>query len=374
MKAVLPPIQETLSDIPAPLHYFFLKGRQPADVNILIMTKSENLHGGWRWRRKSSSDGEKQPALVKKKGVRRMGRGLSGYAHKQIPEGAAIDYIFYEDFNGDEIKEAIIGFTQFAPFPPESSAVFIKPAESGYESTRLVIDESFIGTDNGIYDCAAAADTDGDGKPELVLALAAGNGHYITVFVFDWEEGEPRLAWRSGDGFFHGSVEICDPDGDGVYEIVVEEGNRRGDEILELNESCYHVRESFIYKWDGKSYIRNAFQVRMPYLSYNTAVEFLLGLWKQEYRRIYEMAVLPGFMGLEGLDGSSFAAFKKFIERDIRPELMRNLSKGKLKPAEPFDAYCLFSGVEDDFTVELTRDKGIMKVQAISIYKKTKYV
>jgi hypothetical protein len=314
-------------------------------------------------------DGEKPKLPGKKKG-RKTDRSFSEYAGKHIPKGAVIDYIFYEDFDGDGEKEAVIGYTQFSPFPPESSIIFIKRADNGYSHLVLTEDRHIEFSDFGIFDQASAADTDGDGLPELIISLAAGNGHYITLFVFDWYEGIPRLALRTEEGFYHGSLEVCDTDGDRVFELVVESGSMKGNEILELDESCFHVRESCFYKWDGLSYIKWPHHVRMPYQSYNMAVEFLMVLWKQEYRRAHEMAYLPAFMGLDGLDDCNLNAYKRYIEKNIRPVLLRNLLKKKLVPSEPYDAYCMFNGSEDDFTVELVREKGLLKVQSLNVYKK----
>lgn len=297
--------------------------------------------------------------------------GFSEYAGKLIPRGAVLNFIFHEDFDGDGIREVFAGFTEFSPFPPETSILYIKPIEQGYTHKWLLQS----GTGNyegcpGIYDNAFAADTDGDGRPELVVSLAAGSGHYLSLYIFDCLEDLPVLVWQSGDSWYHGNAEVVDIDGDGRYEVSVEKGTKIGQEILALDEACYHVREALEYKWTGSDYTEIPLQVRMPYQSYNTAVNFLLSLWRKDYKSCYKMIVLPAFLGIDGLDDSSLDAFRKYASRRIRPVLMRNLSKGKLSPGEPCDSCCVFTGAIDVITVELSIDHGHAKVSGISTLKR----
>lgn len=298
--------------------------------------------------------------------------GLSGYAGKLIPAGAVVDFIFFEDFDGDGAREAFIGFTEFSPFPPESSILYIKPSEEGYTHKWLFPDDSPAGDGcPGIFENASAGDTDGDGKPELVVSFASGNGHYLSLYIFDCDGAFPSLVWRSGEAYYHGNAETADFDGDSVCEVVIEKGTDMGQEILAFPESGYHVREGAMVKWDGvSSYTVSPFQVRMPYQSYNTAVDFLLSLWRKDYRACFKMAALPVFLGLDGLDDCSLAAFRKFVSKKIRPVLVKNLSRGKLVPAEPCDACCLFYGSEDDITVELAMDRGSVKVTGVSMLRR----
>lgn len=304
-------------------------------------------------------------------GNRKTGSGMSDYVKEIIPEGAVLDFIFYEDFDGDGIKEAIIGFTEFLPFPPESSVLYIRSSGECYKHEELLSSNNHTDIRSfGIFDNAAAEDTDGDGLPEFVLSLAVENGHYTTVFVFDWTAGKPVLRWYSDEDFYHGSIEVLDIDDDGVCEIIIDRGITEGSEILALDKACYHFRESTIFKWDGIGYNGMPHKVRMPYLSYNTAVIFLNALWNRDFKCAYGMAVMPGFLGLDGLDDSSYGAFKRYAEKNIRPVLQRNLTMGKFVPAEPYDTYCLFNGSHDDLTIELVKNKNRIMVQCLNIYKK----
>lgn len=297
--------------------------------------------------------------------------GLSAYAGQLIPGGAVVDFIFLEDFDGDGAREAFIGFTEFTPFPPESSILYIKPLEEGYAHKWLFPDGNPV-CDGcpGIFENASAGDTDGDGRPELVVSFSSGNGHFLSLYVFDCDGDLPSLVWHSDETYYHGNAETADFDGDSLCEIAVERGTDTGQEILAFPEAGYHVREGIMLKWDGVSYAGHPFQVRMPYQSYNTAVNFLLGLWRKDYRACFKMAALPVFLGLDGLDDCSLAAFRRFVTKRIRPVLVRNLSRGKLVPAEPCDACCLFCGIEDDITVELAMDRGSVKVTGVSVFKR----
>jgi len=259
-------------------------------------------------------------------------RRLSEYTSAQLPAGSVIQFVYYEDFDNDGQKEAVIGITRFSPFPPDSVVMLVKEKEDSFDHNWIHFSDHAC-TACGIIDNAAAADTDGDGVPELVVSRVLSHEQDIDIVVFDWPEKDALKTWHSGRTFFHGSMELNDIDGDGISEILIESGTRIGEEIIALNESCYHVREGFAYKWDGKGYTPKANQVRMPYVSYNTAVGFLKAIWMQDYDSAYDMVVLPGFLGLAGLDDSSPEAFRSFIGKNVLPHLMRNLSKGKLIPA-----------------------------------------
>lgn len=320
--------------------------------------------------KKSGGDDKKskQPKNIALGNEQRM----SEYAAAQIPDGAVIDFVFYEDFDADGLKEAVVGFTRFTPFPPDSAVLLIHKTSNGMEHSWLSATEGSAASERcGIYDNAVAADTDGDGRPEIIISQVLGHEHDISVFVFDWTDEGVHLVWHSENNFYHGSMEVCDIDGDGVAEIVIESGTHTGNEIIEIHDACYHVRKGCIYKWNGQDYIESIYQVRMPYESYNTAVDFIRALWLKDYGRAFEMVVMPGFLGLAGLDDSSLSAFKSHIARKVRPALLRNLSKGKLFPSEPYDTCCQFSGSEDCFTIELVRVKNVMKVYGLEITKKS---
>jgi len=297
---------------------------------------------------------------------------MSEYAAAQISEGAVIDFVFYEDFDSDGLKEAVVGITRFTPFPPDSAVLLVHKTSNGIEHNWLSTAEKSAAPDRcGIYDNAVAADTDGDGKLEIVISQVLGHEHDISVFVFDWTDEGVHLAWHSKNSFYHGNMEVIDIDGDGIAEIVIESGTLTGNEIIEIQGACYHVRKGCVYKWNGQDYAESSNQVRMPYESYNTAVDFIRSIWLKQYERAYEMVVMPGFLGLAGLDNSSLAAFRTYIVRKVRPALLRNLSKSKLYPSEPYDTCCQFTGSEDCFTVELVRVENVIKVYGLEITKKS---
>lgn len=316
-----------------------------------------------------NSNGGSKPELPKKKAAKK-GLHMSEYAAAQLPNGAVIDFVFLEDFDADGMKEAVVGFTRFTPFPPDSAVLFIRKTEDGMVHGWLSANESST-VYEGIFDNAVAADVNGDGRPELVLSLAYGQDHCICTYIFGWEENSLQPLWHSACSFYHGYMEVDDIDGDGIAEIVIESGTPAGSEIIAMKDTCYHVREGCMFKWDGHDYIKYSSRVRMPYESYNAAVDLLMAIWSKNYRKAYEKVVMPGFIGLDGLDDSSLNAFKNYINKKIRPAMVQNLSKGKLMPMEPFYTCCQFSGADDYFTIELVRENNIMKVYGIEITKKS---
>lgn len=297
--------------------------------------------------------------------------GMYEYLKRLIPSGATINFVFNEDFNGDGLKEALVGFTQFIPFPPESSIVYLENSENGFKHYELLSKLLNEGGSCGIYDNAGIADLNKDGLPELVLSLASGNGRYSILYIFDFKDGTPHLSWKSEESFLNGSMEIIDSYDDGIVRIIADSGTFEGKELIGLDEACYHMRKSTCYEWDGFAYKGSEHQVRMPYRSYNTSVEFLLHLLMHEYKKAYDMVLLPGFIGLKGLDNSNLEAFRKYVTRQIMPVLQRNLARKKFIPSEPYEDFCLFNGVYEDIAVELiTRGKKLL-IQAVNIYKKT---
>ncbi len=297
-------------------------------------------------------------------------RRLSEYTSEQLPAGSVIQFVYYEDFNNDGQKEAVIGITRFSPFPPDSAVILVKEKEDSFDHSWIHFSDRACAA-CGIIDNAAAADTDGDGVPELIVSRVLSHEQDIDIMVLDWPEKDTLKIWHSGRTFFHGSMELNDIDADGISEILVESGTQTGEEIIALKESFYHVREGFAYKWDGEGYTPKANQVRMPYESYNTAVGFLKAIWLQDYDSAYDMVILPGFLGLAGLDDSSPEAFRSYIGRNVLPHLTRNLSKGRLIPAEPFDTCCRFMGAEDCFTIELVCEKNRIRILSLIISKKS---
>jgi hypothetical protein len=319
--------------------------------------------------------GKKDGGAGKQKGIRKKRNKdnlrLSDYITAVIPDGATIQFVLYGDFDHDGLNEAAIGLSRFTPLPPDSAVLIVKAKHDGIEHDWLhFTDNACLPEQAGIIDNSAAADTDGDGFPELVVSRVLSHEHDIDIHVFDWTENGVFRVWHSDRSFFHGSMEVEDIDGDKIAEVVVESGTQEGSEVIALNETSYHVRDSFAYKWDGKDFIPRPYRVRMPYASYNKAVEFIRAIWLGDYEHAYEMVIMPGFLGLKGLDDSSINAFRCHIDKQVLPVLARNLSKGKLVPTEPYDTCCQFIGAEDCFTVELARREDKLMVYGMIITRR----
>ena len=311
-----------------------------------------------------------KPKSTKKRKACKSPR-MSQYVFSQLPEGAVVDFIFYEDFDNDGKKEAVIGVTRFAPFPPDSAVLIVREGKDGIGHGWFMFSESANGNEQaGVIDNAAAADTDGDGLKELVVSRVFGLRHEIDITVIDWDGVNPYQAWHSRRTFFHGSMEVADLDNDGTAEIIVEFGTEEGHEVISAEETCYHVRKGMVYKWDGSSFCTHARSVGMPYASFNMAVCFLKAIWQRDYERAYSMVMIPPFSGLAGLDDPGLTAFKDYIVKKVMPALSRNIERGKLVPAEPYDTCCHFSGPEDDFTIELSKTGSGVKISGLMISRR----
>jgi hypothetical protein len=326
--------------------------------------------------KKNADEGTNQKEIKTGIKTRKSGKRnrISEYILSQLPDGAIINFIFHEDFDDDGQKEAVIGITRFYPFPPDSALLIVKNDRSGeIGHVWLPLQDDAAGGGQGcVFDNAAAADIDGDGAPELVVSRVLSNEHDIDIVVYDWADQTVRPVWRSERTFFHGSMEVYDTDGDGIGEIVAEFGTSDGSDVISLEEGCYRVRESFVYKWDGAGFKSRPYSVGMPYISFNTAVAFLRALWKRDYRQAYKMVVIPSFLGLAGLDDSRLSAFRSYADKRIMPFLSRNLGICRLIPAEPYDTCCRFSGPKDEFTVEFTKTDSGVRISGLTISKRKK--
>lgn len=297
--------------------------------------------------------------------------GMASFARQLVPEDAYINFIYREDFDGDRIAEAVIGYTSTEQdsFIQRFTVIYISQVgqffNHGEVLTTVDSDEFY-----GFFDGAYVADTNGDGLPELVVALAAGNAHFVDGYVFHWQNGVPLLAWRTTESFAHGRLEVVDYDADGVFEILLQGAVGYGEEILSYSEAGPHIRESYLCKWNGGHYNFFPCPVPKPCIFYNTAVEFLMSVWKEDYKAAYKLALLPGFLGLEGLSGDELEIFADYTACNIRPALVKNLEHGTLIPQESFDWVWCFSGTIDDFVMELVDYQGEVRIKSLTLYPK----
>ena len=91
--------------------------------------------------------------------------GMAGYLKRLIPSKAIIDFVFKEDFDGDGLEEAVVGYTELIPFPPETSVVWVKSEGTEFKHALLLPEHDGREVHAGIFDNAAAVDTDNDGLP-----------------------------------------------------------------------------------------------------------------------------------------------------------------------------------------------------------------
>jgi len=302
---------------------------------------------------------------------------IAQYIHGLLPPSAEITFLYQEDFDGDKQNEIVLGYTNWESFPPVFSVYLIN--FNGEELTHSCIltntcnpkslyDES-AGIE-GIIDCAFVADTNGDGKSELIIALATGNGHFLTPYIFHWVNKTPALVWKEEKTFYHGSLDVKDVDLDGIFETVIEESIWYGKDIFSLAEASPHMRLCSIYKWDGRAYEQKPFLPQDPIrIGHNISLQFLVSIAKGEYTSAYKLIQLPYFLGLDALDDSSLDAFQRHVNKNILPLLNRNLQQGLLTPVD----FGFFEGTEHDFIFQWSKDKECIKIHSIAINSKKPY-
>ncbi|PKM90055.1 MAG: hypothetical protein CVU87_03430 [Firmicutes bacterium HGW-Firmicutes-12] len=299
---------------------------------------------------------------------------IAQYIHKLLPPSSEITFLYQEDFDGDNQDEIILGLTNCETSPPNFSVFFI--SYNGQDLTHQCIltntcnPESLYDESSGIegiIDNAFVADTNGDGKSELIITLITGNGHFLTPYLFNWVNKVPTLVWTVNKTFYHGSLDVMDVDLDGIFEVVIEESIWYGKDILSLAESSPHMRLSNLYKWDGKTYKQKPFQPQdTDRIGHNISLYFLLSIAKAKYNRAYELIQLPYFLGLNGVDDNSFDSFLRYLNKNILPILNKNLEKGLLIPAD----LGYFKGEDNDFIFRWSKDKGLIKIHSITINPK----
>jgi hypothetical protein len=302
--------------------------------------------------------------------------GTSEYVRELLPDWAEVNFIFREDFDGDGREELLLGYSFTEPEQHSGlhfEVLWLASCPHGF--VRRLILSTVPGADSmygeaddiyGVFDAAYAADTNGDGRPELILGLTAGNGHFVTPYVFHWMRGLPMLVWRTAEAYGHGALDVVDEGGEGIFEISIE-SSRFADEteIVSVPEAGPHLRERSVCRWNGHTYVCDTHPASRLHSGYQAAVSFLWSLWKGDYEIAYRLTLLPTFLGLDGLDDSSLDAFRRQVDEQLRPALVRNLDRGGLLP-EPSHSFCWFEGAEDFFSLGLMGDKDGVKV--VSVY------
>lgn len=219
---------------------------------------------------------------------------------------------------------------------------------------------------HGGYDCAYTGDTNGDGKPEFVLGLGAGSGHFVVPYAFHLVDGKFSLVWQAEEPSENGYVFLSDIDGDDIYEIVINSSARRFEyDILEGP-----VRENICWKWDQKEYYpRYCGCLRPEEEALSTAASFLYNIWLRNYDQAMYYAYLPCFLGIEGLADAGLNSLQDYAEKELQPLIDRNLQGGKLKTEYDFSVYGgLLSGIQDSFYIEVLKVDNEFKVVRVNCF------
>lgn len=292
------------------------------------------------------------------------------YVRNIVPETALIQYVFYEDFNGDGENEAIVVYSTYAESGINTCVFYAEWIKDSYKHRWLVPGETTENYGNHSISDAYAVDLTGDGRTELVLVFVKATTTYLNIY--HWIQGAPKLTFVS-DEFYHGLVEVIDEDRDGACEIILQE-ETVGEEQQIISSGGYlpHVCESHIFKWNGKTYSRSSYPVEEKNsAAYNTAAKFFLSIWKGDYETAYNLAYLPAFLGVEYLSQNTWEAFRAFVDQNIKPVLMENLELGLLEIG-PYPSFynTSFQGQRHDFRFNFVKEKRLIKVSAVTITPK----
>ncbi|MTI83118.1 MAG: VCBS repeat-containing protein [Firmicutes bacterium] len=295
---------------------------------------------------------------------------ILGYIKDIIPEGAQIQFVFHEDFNGDGKDEAVIVYSNSVKSHTYTYVLYAEMLNNSFKHHWLISETTQKDYHIHTIIDAYAVDLTGDKRPELVLVF--GKARTTFLCIFHWDQGLPKFSYVTEE-FYHGLVDVIDEDNDGVYEIIlVEETLGEEQEIISSGGYLPHVCVGHIFKWDGQTYSRNPYQIKTKdTASFNTAVKFLLSLWKEDYENAYKLVYLPTFLGLENLGQNTMEVFRALVDHSIKPALMKNLETGLLEVGPYLSFYnTSFIGRKYDLNISFANDKGLVKVSSIVVNPK----
>lgn len=121
------------------------------------------------------------------------------------------------DFNQDKVPDVFVACHGYddVPFPGEKSKLVLSNGRGGYKITDA--------TDAGFFHGAAAADIDGDGFPDIVVADNKKNPN--VYFLMNQKDGTFKLDTTRITGIDqqgpYFSTELLDIDGDGFVDLII---------------------------------------------------------------------------------------------------------------------------------------------------------
>lgn len=293
---------------------------------------------------------------------------LSEFVKSILPSNATVNFILEADFNGDGRQEVVLGYRVYESSSYQVILYLYNNRGKQEYSMLLSTEEGTPYWGLGVYDGAFAADTTGNKKPDLVLALTVGAGHFVTILVFQWINNSPSLLWQSTQSYYHGSVSVAEEDNKGTYGILSEWSEYSDDDIIVQCEAFIHIRMSMLYKFNGTTFVPSPRPVSRDRQVYNVADRFITSLAKKDYEAAYKMILLPFFFKLGGLDDSSPATFKRYVNKEVIPALERNIKDGdRIYPGEPSATYISFKGKYDIFNMNIELDTEGAKIASIHV-------
>lgn len=168
---------------------------------------------------------------------------------RRLGFGASVAEVRKADLTGDGQEEMIILFRLESG---ASFAAILHWAGESYEIDPLL---DAAGRDSLAIDAFEdwgplfISDINLDGVNEIILTTTSGAGAYLRPYSYEWDAGKYRLLWRF-EMLWHGSLRLEASEKE--PPSIVMEADLRDKSIFKETQSGPHLRDSYVYQWNGK--------------------------------------------------------------------------------------------------------------------------
>lgn len=185
-----------------------------------------------------------------------------------MPDPQMSDGIYVTDLTGDSIDDVIVNIAFPAERPDENTfVVWIYLCDTGnyrraYETSYRQVSTLL---DPGMY-VDSIQDLNHDSRPEVVHHFTyCGQFCYMDLLIEGWNRTTQQIHQMLHTSFQIGDYQFIDPDGDGVFDVIVldENGGPAGAGPLR--------RWQIIYGWDGVNFTQHRSVPEAPRFGFEAA-------------------------------------------------------------------------------------------------------